>query len=521
MTEPTELTDQQLVDAYATAGVEVRQLADEITRRDSAPLTASATSRGTPAGGHVTRMAAQSGPAAGSPERPTGRRSETSRATITASMQGATIAPGQVLTSKAELSEVMSETLRRIASDPVHFGRKHVCATARWEYPENRRLDPADITANTEKLDNVCGLNAPRVSRKTGALVATGGICLPTNVDYTVPTWVSTDRPLRDGLPAFQATRGGIQFVTPPDIGTVSLQGTASGSGTAVGIWTEATDANPAGATKPVWQVACGSPQQVYVDAVATRVEFGNMLSRFAPEQVSANTEQAVAAAARDAELNLLEKMYAASNQILAAEYLGATRDLLASVDLIAAGYRYGHRYPRNCGLTAVFPEWAIDLFRADLAREAAHDNAGSVNVLAISDDEVEDWFSVRGIEVIWTMDGLKAGTYGNGGSAIPAQFFAKATPGETPQWPGQTDNGVVVLSWLLFVTGTFQFLDGGRLDLGVVRDSTLDATNDYETFLELFEGIAFRGNECYQVQSTIKPNGGSAGTIGVTGYVE
>jgi len=29
-------------------------------------------------------------------------------------------------------------------------------------------------------------------------------------------------------------------------------------------------------------------------------------------------------------------------------------------------------------------------------------------------------------------------------------------------------------------VTGTFQFLDGGRLDLGVVRDSTLDATNDY-----------------------------------------
>ena len=64
-------------------------------------------------------------------------------------------------------------------------------------------------------------------------------------------------------------------------------------------------------------------------------------------------------------------------------------------------------------------------------------------------------------------------------------------------------------------VTGTFQFLDGGRLDLGVVRDSTLDATNDHETFLELFQGIAFRGNECSQVQSTIMPNGGSAGTIG------
>jgi hypothetical protein len=194
---------------------------------------------------------------------------------------------------------------------------------------------------------------------------------------------------------------------------------------------------------------------------------------------------------------------------------------LLASVDLIGAGYRYGHRYPRNVGLTAVFPEWAIDLFRADMLREAAHSNNADINVMAITDAQIDDWFSARGIDVIWTADALKAGTYGTGGSAIPAQFFAKATPGETPQWPGQTDNGVVVLAWLLFVTGTFQFLDGGRLDLGVVRDSVLDATNDYETFLELFEGIAFRGNECYQVQSTILPNGGSAGTIAVTGYAE
>ena len=50
---------------------------------------------------------------------------------------------------------------------------------------------------------------------------------------------------------------------------------------------------------------------------------------------------------------------------------------------------------------------------------------------------------------------------------------------------------------------------------------STLDATKDHETFLELFEDMAFRENECYQVQSTIMPNGGSGGTIGVTGYAE
>jgi hypothetical protein len=70
------------------------------------------------------------------------------------------------------------------------------------------------------------------------------------------------------------------------------------------------------------------------------------------------------------------------------------------------------------------------------------------------------------------------------------------------------------MVAWLLFVTGTYQFLDGGRLDLGVVRDSTLDATNDYETFVETFEGAAFRGIEAIQVQSMVQPSGGSASTL-------
>jgi hypothetical protein len=430
-----------------------------------------------------------------------------------------TAAGGRRLTSSEELAELTSETLQSMQRDPEHFGRKVRVASARWSYPEDRQLGDS-ISANTAKLDAVCGMSSPRYDKRTGALVATGGICLPTNVDYTVPTWVSTDRPLRDGLPAFQATKGGIQFVTPPDIGVVSNQGTASGSGLSTGVWTEATDASPGGATKPVWQVACGSPQQVYVDAIPTRVEFGNMLSRFAPEQVAANTEQALAAAAREADLSLLQHMYAASNQILAAKYLGATRDLLASVDLISAGYRYSHRYPRNVGLTAVVPEWAMDLFRADLVRELAHDTNGR-DPLAVTDGQIEQWFAIRGIEVIWTMEGLKAGTYGTGGTAIPAQFFAKATAGATPQWPGQTSNGNVVVAWLLFVTGSFQFLDGGRLDLGVVRDSVLDATNDYETFVEPFEGIAFRGNEVYQVQFTILPTGGSARSVATSSYAE
>ena len=135
-------------------------------------------------------------------------------------------------------------------------------------YPEERRLGDS-LETNTRRLDAVCGLQAARYDRK-GTLVASGGICLPVNVDYSVPTWSTTDRPLRDGLPAFEANRGGIRFVSAPDIGVPDLQASASGAGTSTTVWTEATDANPAGATKPVWAVSCGTEQLVYLNAVAT-----------------------------------------------------------------------------------------------------------------------------------------------------------------------------------------------------------------------------------------------------------
>ncbi len=89
----------------------------------------------------------------------------------------------------------------------------------------------------------------------------------------------------------------------------------------------------------------------------------------------------------------------------------------MASVDWLCSRYRYSHRIPRTSPFTAVFPEWAKDVIRADSVRELAHDNDGR-DVLAINDEIIEGWFKTRGINVIWTEDGLKAGTYGTGGEA-------------------------------------------------------------------------------------------------------
>jgi hypothetical protein len=64
---------------------------------------------------------------------------------------------------------------------------------------------------------------------------------------------------------------------------------------------------------------------------------------------------------------------------------------------------------------------------------------------------------------------------------------------------------------WYLFSEGSFLFLDGGTLDLGVIRDSTLVGTNDYKMFVETFENVALVGVESLQVTSTINVNGVAA----------
>ena len=57
---------------------------------------------------------------------------------------------------------------------------------------------------------------------------------------------------------------------------------------------------------------------------------------------------------------------------------------------------------------------------------------------------------------------------------------------------------------------GPWLFLDGGELNFGMVRDSTLKDTKDFETFAERFEPAAFVGVESLAVTSTVRPNGES-----------
>ena len=141
-------------------------------------------------------------------------------------------------------------------------------------------------------------------------------------------------------------------------------------------------------------------------------------------------------------------------------------------MDLLIAQYRYRHRIPRTARRSRrCSPTGPRDVVRADLLREEGHDWPARQNILAITDAQIDECFAVRNVKVIWALDGLvKAGTYGTGGGAITDQFFPAAGV-ERPRavWPGQTRDAAFKLAWFVLPEGSFQFLDGGRLDLGVI----------------------------------------------------
>lgn len=445
-------------------------------------------------GSRIRRMAAAAGRPTPSPEAAEPRHG----AVLTASGALANVGIDRI-DDPDQLGEGISRLLQSMSKADAPRG-KVLVASAQWEYPDDRKLSRSDPAHNERVFQRVIG-RRPFLSLPAAALVASGGTCSPVNVDYSVPGWSTADRPLRDGLPAFQADRGGITYVPPGDIATYSG---------ATSIWTEATDANPAGATKPVVQVVCGSPVTVLVDAVPTRLGFGNMTARFAPEQTAANVDLALSEAARIAENNLLQKIAASCvADVTSATLLGATRDFITVIHQVVAGYRSLHRIPESVKFTAIFPSWVRDMIIVDRAREIGHGEDQNLNFTYA---QVDDLLSAHGVNPLWHLDGQSAAQLSGAGST--AQIFAaQSASGAVNPFPTK-------IVWYVFPEGAFQFLDSGRLDLGVVRDSTLDATNDYETFVETFEGVAFRGfsSGAFQMVSTTGALGGTAGTISTAG---
>ena len=374
---------------------------------------------------------------------------------------------GSAITDMSEVAQAMSKRLHTLRRVNGGDGEQHIVASITTQYPEDRTLS-TDAESNWGKIQKVVGPEA---------LVASGGHQAPFEVKYDIFGLGTAVRPVRDCLPRFQADRGGIRYIVPPVL---------SSYGDAVGIWTAANDSaeTPSPSAKLSLTVAAASETTVSTDAVTLQLQFGNLLTRAYPELIARHNELGLIQHAREAEGNLLTKIGDASTAVTSTSIIGVARDFLVQVGRASAAYRSRHRLEADAPLRAIMPAWIKDAMAADLALSMPGDSL--LNAYA----EIDGLLAARGINVCYTIDG--SALTGSQGSGAMNEF---------------TDTFI----WYLFAEGTFLFLDGGTLDLGIIRDSTLVGTNDYKMFVETFEGVAKVGVESLKVTSTISVNGAAA----------
>jgi hypothetical protein len=379
---------------------------------------------------------------------------------------------GSTIDSMSDVAVAMEKRLHSLRRVNGGDGEQHIVASITTQYPESRLLG-TDPEENRAKIQSVVGPEA---------LVASGGFATPLEVRYDVFGLGSAARPVRDSLPSFQAERGGIRYVTPPVLSSYA---------NAVGVWTNTTDTTPESNTKTSLTVTAAQENTAYTDAVTLQMQFGNLFSRAYPELLARHNELGLIQHAREAEDNILTRIGNASTAITTTSLIGFGRDFLVQIKRAASAYRNRHRIDPNTQLRAIVPSWVMAAVSADLTLAMPGDNT-----ISLGDAEINGYLGSSNVSLVATLDGTQ---------------FASQSTGALQEFPD-------TFVWYLFAEGSFIFLDGGTLDLGIIRDSTLVGTNDYKMFVETFEGVAFVGTESMKITSTININGVAAALRDTTG---
>lgn len=374
-------------------------------------------------------------------------------------------------------------------------GERVMVASIRSTVPADRLLMPNDPEGNRDKIMAVADLSA---------ITASGGCCAPLTTKYDLFTIGETARPVRDSLAGFQADRGGIRFYTGPTLADL---------GTATGFWDCTDDAAYVEGTPGTWKVCatidCPPEQTALTQAVTMCLTFGVLSSRVFPENVTANTRLALVQHARLAESALLAAIKAGSVAVAGpAVAYGAVRDMLLTVARVAAWYRDRHRLGKEVPLRAILPIWLLEMLRADIIVQPPAGDGRTAD-FAVSANDVENFFDQWGINITWTLDGPSPTTQGGGtyGPLVDADGAGAGTAMGLPLFP-------TTVQWALFAEGSWLFLDGGSLDLGIVRDSKLVRSNDYMQFSEVFESAVKIGGESLWITSPVEVLGGYSPAI-------
>lgn len=344
-------------------------------------------------------------------------------------------------TTMRDIGRLFAEGYNRVR-DKASF------VVAERTYPQDRQLG-SDPVENTIRLNDVTSIPA---------VVAAGGICAPAQVDFSHPVCGMERRPIRDALPAFQMSRGRLRYGPAVSFGDLA---------DAITVWDVDTDADPGTAVKACPAITCESELEAEVQAIVKCITIGNFQARYNPEFFAANLQALSVAFDAAAEAQLYNQIVAGSTMATTVDYgKGTVTNVLANLDLLAAGMRGSLRLPRSVTLDVILPDWIEAALRSHLVNQPA--------AYAGQFDAVGGWFAARNLRPIFSPD---------------ISLFSD--PDDVTSFPTS-------MPFVIYPNGTWVYGDGGTLDLGVVRDSTLNATNDLQVFAEGFEVAFKRGCASY-----------------------
>jgi hypothetical protein len=285
-------------------------------------------------------------------------------------------------------------------------------------------------------------------------------LCAPLENVYTMPNFAVTSRPVRDALPSFQADRGGVNVPTATIIGDIT---------TAISVIEESEDAQGGTfAEKSCQDLSCPAFTETAVTVIAHCREYGNLNARAWPEKIAHENDLTMAAHARTAEAYLLDRIKTLSIAVTSSTTLGAFVDLVDAIVRAQAGIVYRLRANPNMSFRVLLPYWVPHLLVDDTIRTQFAERFAS-------HDRVAQILSQYRITPTYYLDTPSTGT---------SQGFAAETASALDSFPAD-------VQFAIFPEGAFIHVDGGTLDLGLVRDSTLNSTNDFQIFGETFENVA------------------------------
>jgi hypothetical protein len=420
----------------------------------------------------------------------------TQRLAITASVDIPGVAHGGDLTT---LDAVIDVVARKAKSMPVTRGNPNYQTVASIRNEFSHTIDDRSKPSEVEELFRFL------TTRDGGAeaLVAAGGWCAPPEIRYDFFN-IACSSGLID-LPTFGVTRGGVQFPVSPSLAD-AVDGVAFAPfaeefsvESVPWLWTEASDiAAATGApTKPCLRVPCPDFDEATLELYGICVTAGNLANDAYPEATANIIRLVMAAHDHAVNARLIAQMLTLSTSPISITG-GAATDAAAPRIFNAAGLaavdireRYGMCVEDV--IEMVFPQWVREVIRADLAWKAG------VELMAVPNSEIDRFFLERNIYVQWVDDWM----------VRAASQFGNATA--MTAWPTTVD-------FLAYPAGTFLHGTGMTLDLGVVRDSVLNETNDHTAaWSEEAHLIAKVGHESRRYRVTFNVNGSTSALLSGT----